>query len=179
MEGVTELMEHRLYIITRQEGRLSLLGRRSEVADIVDHRLGAEERALLDEVRHPSSSSLRGASEEVCIEECHRATICIEDLPNLYSIGIDGQVCAGLEGQAIELIRCEEDPVFEDAVEDEVGLKVCFIQVKLDLLEALSIVVPVPSLELEVRAFTLPCELFQLVGFLGGLLEVSRSKLRD
>ena len=103
-------MEHRLYVVRRQEGRSSL-GRGGEVADVIDDRLRTEEGALLDEVGHPGSTGLGGATEVVGVEEGQRGIVLVEDLIDLHAVCIDGDVRAGLEGQAVEAVSSEEDTI--------------------------------------------------------------------
>ena len=140
MQGVTKLVEECLDVIRREEGGLAL-GRSFEVADIVDYRLRTKERTLLDEVRHPGTTRLRGATEVVGVEECHRRIVLVEDFVDLHAISVDRDIRTWLEGQPIELVSCIEDPVFQDAIQHEVGLEVSFIEVILSLLQTLSIVV--------------------------------------
>jgi len=130
MQSVAELMEERLYIRRGEEGG-STLSRSLEVADVVDDRLRTEERALLDEVRHPCPTRLRWATEVVRIEEGHGGIILIEDLVDLYAIGIDRDIRTGLEGQTIELVGCVEDPILQHAIQHEIGLEVGFVEVVL------------------------------------------------
>ena len=110
VECVPKLMEHRLDVVRRQEG-WSSLGRGGEVADVVDDRLRTEEGALLDEVGHPGATGLGGATEVVGVEEGQRSIVLVEDLIDLDAISIDGDVRARLEGQTIEAVSGEEDPI--------------------------------------------------------------------
>ena len=173
-----ELVEERLDIVRRQEGWRPGSGCR-EVADVVDDRLASKEEALLDEVLHPRPSILGRTAEVVGIEEGERRAIPIDHLIDLHPISIDGDIGTGLEGQAVELIRSEEDSVLQYAIEDEVGLEVILVEVKLLLLQSLSIVVPVPSLELEVLPLGLACKGLELGGISLHLLAVGRSDPLD
>ena len=178
MQSVAELMEERLYIRRGEEGG-SALSRSLEVADVVDDRLRTEERALLDEVRHPRPTRLRWATEVVRIEESHGGIILVEDLVDLYAISIDRDIRTGLEGQAIELVGCVEDSILQHAIQHEIGLEVGFVEVVLSLLQALSIVVEVPSSELEVLTLSLLSEGFEFGDIVSDLSTEGGSQLAD
>ena len=178
MQSVAELMEERLYIRRGEEGGSALSGS-LEVADVVDDRLRTEERALLDEVRHPRPTRLRWATEVVRIEEGHGGIILVEDLVDLYAISIDRDIRAGLEGQTVELVGCVEDPVLQHAIQHEIGLEVGFIEVVLSLLQALGIVVEVPGSELEVLTLSLLSEGFEFGDIVSDLSTAGGSQLAD
>ena len=178
VQGMPELVEERLDIVRRQEGWCTGSGS-GEVTDVVDDRLTTKEEALLDEVLHPCPTILGRTAEVVGIEEGERGAIPIDYLIDLHPISIDGDIGAGLEAEAVELISGEENPVLQYAVEYEVGLEVILVEVKLLLLQSLSIVVPVPSLELEVLPLRLLCKGRQLGGISLHLLAVGRSDPLD
>ena len=52
VQRMAELVEHRDYVVIRQQRRLARC-RFGEVGDVVNHRLGAVELRLIDEVAHP------------------------------------------------------------------------------------------------------------------------------
>ena len=158
MQGVTKLMEERLDIIGGEEGG-GISNGGWEVTDVIDDRLTTKKEALLDEVFHPCSTIFSRTAEVIRVEESKRGAILVKDFIHLHPICIDRYISARLEDQAVESICSEEDAILQHTIKDKVRLEVILIQVKLCLLQTLSIVIPVPSLEHEVLTLSLTSEL--------------------
>ena len=125
----------------------------------------------------PHPSSLGDGSSR--IEEGHGGIILVEDLVDLYAISIDRDIRARLEGQTIELVGSEEDPILQHAIQHEIGLEVGFVEVVLSLLQALGIVVEIPSSELEVLTLRLLSEGFEFGDIVSDLSAAGGSQLAD
>ena len=120
-----------------------------EVGDVVDHRQRAQQLRLADEDVHPRAAVLVVALEVVAVPERQRLAVGVEDFEDLHVGVVDGNVCALLEGDAVELVGGVEHAVLEHVVQLEVGLDLRLVQIVLRLAHLLGIEVPVPGLKLE------------------------------
>ena len=151
MQGVAEFMEHRRHVVERDERRLARR-RLGEVGDIVDHRFGAQQLGLPDEVIHPGAAGFVVTLEVIEIHQAQRGAVLVGDFEDAHVRLIDRDVLALFERQTIELVGCEKHTVLEHIVEFEIRLDLIFIQVVLRLADLLGVHLPVPRRELEMLA---------------------------
>ena len=148
VQRVAELVEHGDHVVERQQRRLAG-GRLGEVGDVVDHRLGAEQLRLVDEVVHPGAAALVVALEVVAVEQRQRVAVLVEHLEHAHVRLVHRNVLALLEGQPVELVGGVEHAVLQHVVELEVRLDLVLVEVVLRLAHLLGVELPVPRLQLE------------------------------
>ena len=120
---MSELMEECHELIMCNERR-SISCRLSEVTYDADERtiLYAILNSLTTELCHPCSTSLACAWEEVSIEKCKVASVCIENLIYLYILLIYRNIIELLEADAIKA-ACKTEYCIDAALKLEVRLK--------------------------------------------------------
>ena len=148
VQRVAELVEHRGDVGDADQRRLAG-GRLGEVCHVEDHRLGSNERALVDKCIHPRAAALVRAREVVGIEESERLAVGIEDFEHPHVGVVDRNVVALFEGEAVQPVRSVEDSVLPDAVQLEVLLHLAFVERVLRLAQLFRVVLPIPRRELE------------------------------
>ena len=84
MQRVTELVEHRPHVVGGEQRRLARRGL-SEVGDVLDHRLRAQQLRLFDKAVHPGAALLVVALEVVAVEERQRTAVGIEYLEDPHA----------------------------------------------------------------------------------------------
>ena len=151
VQRVAELVEQGLRVVVGQKCRLAR-GGLVEIADVQhDRSTHTAELALVAEAAHPRARLLRGAREEITVEETDQATVALTDLPDAHIRVIDRQVLAGRELQAPELVG-DEELRLQHLVELEVGLELVLVEIEARLADLLGVVAPVPALQLEPAA---------------------------
>ncbi|CAM5508285.1 hypothetical protein TPAU25S_00881 [Tsukamurella paurometabola] len=119
MEGVAELVKDGAHLVAGEQ-RGTSRGRRHEVADVDHHRQGIEEVGLIDEAGHPRSPALAGAREVVAHEQTDRCAVGPVHLPRAGVGGMQGEIAAFGEGDAVHAGRSREDAEGDHGVECEV-----------------------------------------------------------
>ena len=137
-------MKHRGDVVKADQRRFA--GRRlRQVRDVVDDRQGAQQRRLIDELRHPSTAVLVVALEIIAIEQRQRLAIRVGDFENPHIGFVHGNVLAFLEGDAVQLIGRKEHARLEYGIEFEVGLDFGFVEVEFGLAYLLVVESPIPG----------------------------------
>ncbi len=149
---MAEFVEQRVDVVEADQLHFAF-GCLGDVEHIVDHRLGAPQIALVDEVAHPRPAALGLALERVEIEQTQLAAVTVEHRVGRHIGVIDGQVAALLEGQAVELFGGIEHAVLEHGIELEIFRHRVFVEVVALRLDLVGIAVPVPRLDFEITPF--------------------------
>src|SRR6266571_6252375 len=139
---MTELMEHRGYVLEAKQGRLTGT-RLCEVRDVDNDRLRSQQAALIDEAVLPRTAIFVRTLEVICIEERQGFSVRVEDFKHAHVRLIDRQIFSFLERNAVEFVRREENAVMQHMFELKIRFDLRFIQIIFSLKNFLRIVLPV------------------------------------
>ncbi len=151
VQRMAEFVEHRRHVV-RADQRGLAGGGLGEIGDVVDHRLGAEQLGLADEVRHPRAARLVVALEVVEIHQPELGAVLVVDGVGHHVGLVDGDVGTALEGQPVHLVGGVEHALLEHGVQLEIGLHLGLVEIVFRLADLLGIQLPVPWLHLETLA---------------------------
>ena len=145
---MSELMEHGLHLIKSKQRRLAV-DRLREVAYVDDHRTDilAVNNLLVHEVVHPCATSLGAAWKIVSKKNSDKAAVRICHLESFYIRMIYRDILKLLEVQTKELVGSIEHTL-ADVFHLEVRLGLLLIEGILCLAYLLSVICPVPRLDL-------------------------------
>ena len=121
MKGVTELMEHRGYLVPGEQRGLTLWGL-GIIAYIKDNRQLLTLTTLFLKSIHPRTTAFGGTTEVIAIEERLLLAILVDDFKHAHVRMIGRNIGTLLESQAIHAMSGIEDTVYQYAVDIEVGL---------------------------------------------------------
>ena len=111
VQRVAELVEQRLAPRRSVRQRRLAGGGLHDVGDVADDRLRAQQLRLDAEVVHPRAAVLVVAREVVGVEQRQRRPVVVEDLEDADVGVVDREVVPLGEGDAVQLVRREEDAV--------------------------------------------------------------------
>ncbi|MND41304.1 hypothetical protein D3C80_320540 [compost metagenome] len=170
---MTKLVEHGDHVIVRQQRRLARC-RFGKVGNVVDHRFGAFQLRLFDEVAHPGAAAFVVAFKEVGIEQRHRFAVFIEHLIHAHVRLVNRDILTFFEADAVQQVGGIEHAVVQHVIQSEVRFDLRFIQIVLRLAHLFGIELPIPGGNLEI-AFLLVGSRLNVFGFSFG----TRSGCRD
>lgn len=159
MQRVPELVEHRVDLVERHQGRLA-----PDDVEVVDHhRPGALQARLLHEAVHPRPAPLGRPGVVVAQEQAQRRAVLVAHLEDPHLRVVAPQVGPLVEGDAVEARRRVEDALLQHGVQLEVRSHAAAVDVVAGPAHPLRVERPVPRLD------RVPGELLQVRLLLAGI----------
>ena len=123
MQGVSELVEHRLSLIPSKERWLTFwsLG---IVTNVENQRFLLTVATLLEEGAHPSTTTLCWTAEVITVEQRQLLTVSIYHVKHLHVFMIGRDILTLAEAKSVDTMSRIEDTIYEYGIKIEVRLHV-------------------------------------------------------
>ena len=123
MQGVSELVEHRLSLIPSKERWLTFWSL-SIVTYVEDERFLLTVATLLEEGTHPRTTTLCWTTEVITVEQRQLLAVSIHHVKHLHVFMIGRDILTLTEAKTIDTVSRIEDTIYEYGINIEVRLHV-------------------------------------------------------